>query len=152
MVTNVFKPAVGLGDRCQIWLEIRPTDIGERLGEIQGGEFRRIGCGRGEPANPGSIGAIDAGFANMGVVEDRRQALVDAVGRRSGLGEGPGRKGASAAGTVADLGRRRRSGGLDGGEPPGLGRPEIHWRDLSENGHVLNKNLNSIPCESGKIT
>lgn len=74
MVPNVLESAVGSGNRRQVGLEIGSGGVGDGGGGLGGGgegcEVEGSGGGGGRPpAGPGG-GVVEAGFDDVGVVED----------------------------------------------------------------------------------
>uniref|UniRef100_A0A2P2M9Q8 Uncharacterized protein MANES_03G070100 n=1 Tax=Rhizophora mucronata TaxID=61149 RepID=A0A2P2M9Q8_RHIMU len=110
---------VGFGDGGEIALEVRSGDVGYGLAGDQGSELREgDGGGGGPPSNPRSVGAIDAGLADVRVVEDGGQALTGRIGDRflqgriapaiiGGGGGGDGGSGRVGSGGPSPVGRQR---------------------------------------------
>lgn len=82
VVDDVLEPGVRVGDRGDVAVEVGSGEV--RPGELRGSDGGELGGshggGGGPPADPGGVGAVDAGFASVGVVEDRGEALAARIG------------------------------------------------------------------------
>lgn len=113
VVAYILEPGEGLGNGRQVGIEARAGDLGEDgLGNQGRGRLRRSGGGGGgaEPAGPGTVGGVDAGLADVGIVQDGGEGVVGS-GTEIGGGSGWGRQGRGAA---DGGGRGRRPAGIHG--------------------------------------